>query len=255
MDDINDSVRQVDNRLIVYTALFGNYDRLIDPPIRFPGCDFICFTDQAHLSSDVWDIRLVEKIDLSPAMMNRWYKIFPHMIFPQYEKSLYVDANIEILKNPLDLSNKYLSKTNFSSPKHFARSCIYDEARECIVLRKDSVRGIKRQISRYRQEGFPEKFGLSENNILFRNHLNPSLISLMEKWWRELLRETGRDQLSLSYVMWVSGVSHHFMDESSRDGKGYFSYKMHSEFNSQPFVSRLKDFAHYSLRRFIFKGC
>jgi len=41
------------NKLVVYTALFGDYDNLIEPKEKFEGCDFICFTDQKHLTSDV----------------------------------------------------------------------------------------------------------------------------------------------------------------------------------------------------------
>jgi hypothetical protein len=124
------------NKLVVYTALFGDFDDLIEPKEKFEGCDFICFTDQKHLASDVWEIRLIEECDLPPNMMNRKYKILPHLFLSQYEWSLYVDANIAILSNPMDLANKYLSKYDMAVPKHFARDCVYDEAKECVILGK-----------------------------------------------------------------------------------------------------------------------
>lgn len=47
---------EMKNKFVVYTALFGNYDDLIDPKENYEGCDFICFTDQKHLTSDIcWD--------------------------------------------------------------------------------------------------------------------------------------------------------------------------------------------------------
>ena len=239
------------NRFVVYTALFGDYDDLIDPPEKFEGCDFVCFTDQKHLKSDVWEIRLVEECDLSPNMMNRRYKILPHLYFPEYERSLYVDANISILKNPKDLSDKYLSQFSFVAPKHFARDCLYDEAKECIVLMKDKTNNIKKQMKRYKEAGLPSQFGLSENNILLRQHSKKSITALMEGWWRELQKETKRDQLSLPFVLWQLGLEYHFMDESARQGKGYLAYSLHRGFIDKLFMNKLKDKLKFSFRRLI----
>lgn len=218
------------DRLVVYTALFGDYDDLIDPPEKFSGCDFVCFTDQKYLKSDIWEIRLITDCDLPPNMMNRRYKILPHLFFSEYERSLYVDANILILKNPIDLADKYLITSVFAAPKHFERDCVYDEAKVCIVLMKDKTKNIKKQMLRYKDAGFPSCFGLSENNILLRNHLHGGVIKLMEFWWQELLRETKRDQLSLPYVMWSLGMEYTYMDESARNGRGYLKWIPHKKY-------------------------
>jgi len=249
MTENNNNIEDKKDRLVVYTALFGDYDDLIDPPEKFEGCDFVCFTDQKHLKSDIWEIRLVEDCDLPPNMMNRKYKILPHLFFPEYERSLYVDANIAILKNPKELSDKYLSRFDFVAPKHFTRDCVYDEAKECIVLMKDKTENIKKQMQRYKEKGFPSRFGLSENNILLRRHSNESVITLMESWWQELQKETKRDQLSLPYAMWKSGVKYQFMEESARQGKGYLGYSLHKDFIDRALVDKLKDKLKFSWRR------
>lgn len=251
MTENNNNSDDKKDRLVVYTALFGDYDDLIDPPERFESCDFVCFTDQRHLKSDTWEIRLVEDCDLPSAMMNRRYKILPHLYFPEYEQSLYVDTNITILKNPKELSDKYLSRFDFVVPKHFARDCVYDEAKECIVLMKDKTENIKKQMQRYKESGFPSCFGLSENNILLRRHSNESVIVLMEIWWQELQKESKRDQLSLPYAMWMSDVEYNFMEESARQGKGYLGYSFHKDFIDRPFVNKLKDKFNFSFRRLI----
>ncbi|MGR4118261.1 hypothetical protein K8Q22_07980 [Klebsiella pneumoniae] len=36
----------IKNNIVVYTALFGDYDELIEIPEGMHKCDFICFTDQ-----------------------------------------------------------------------------------------------------------------------------------------------------------------------------------------------------------------
>jgi len=253
MNEINFDIKDKKYRLLVYTALFGDYDYLIDPREKFEGCDFICFTDQNQLKSDFWEIRLIDKCDLPLNMMNRKYKILPHLFIKSYERSLYIDPNIAILKNPKDLSDKYLNHLDFVVPKHFLRNCVYDEAKECIILMKDIKKNIKKQIQRYKEANFPAQFGLSENNILLRNHLKKSISILMESWWLELNKETKRDQLSLPFVMWKENRAYNFMAESARqDIKGgrYFGWPApHKDLTSGQFITKLKNTLKYRFNR------
>ncbi|TCW60163.1 glycosyltransferase domain-containing protein [Treponema sp. J25] len=231
----------VKNKLVVYTALFGDYDNLIDPPQKYNECDFICFTDQKHMTSDIWEIRLIENCDLPPNMMNRKYKVLPHLFLSEYEWSLYVDANIAILGNPLDLAKKYLSQYDMAVPKHFARECVYDEAKECVILGKTKYDETQKQMDKYKNEGFPKNFGLGENNILFRKHNSEKIMKLMNDWWHELNIHTKRDQLSLAYVLWKNGEKFYFMDESAR-GSNYFRLKLHScDISKKKYLRRIID--------------
>ncbi len=217
---------EMKNKFVVYTALFGNYDDLIDPKENYEGCDFICFTDQKHLTSDVWEIRLIEECEMPANMMNRKYKILPHLFLSEYEWSMYADANIKILNNPFELANKYLAKHDFAMPKHFARDCIYEESKECVILGKSKYDETRKQMDTYEKEGFPKNFGLGENNILFRKHNSEKVMKMMNDWWEELNTHTKRDQLSLAYVLWKSGEKFSYMDESARGNK-YFRVKLH----------------------------
>ncbi len=229
------------NKFVVYTALFGNYDDLIDPKEKYEGCDFICFTDQKHLTSDIWEIRLIEECDLPPNMMNRKYKILPHLFLSEYEWSLYVDANIAIIGNSFNLAKKYLSNYDMAIPKHFARDCIYEESKECVILGKTKYDKTKKQMDSYEKEGFPKNFGLGENNILFRKQNNKKVMKLMNDWWDELNTQTKRDQLSLAYVLWKNGEKFEYMDESAREGLGYFEYINHNQYKNRRFKDKLID--------------
>jgi hypothetical protein len=195
------------NSFVVYTALFGDYDDLIDPKEDYVGCDFICFTDQEHLESDIWEIRVIEECDLPPNMMNRKYKLLPHLFLSEYEQSLYVDANIGIVGNPLELAKKYLDEHDFAVPKHFARNCIYKESQECVIEGKSKFYETKEQMKLYKQKGYPSEFGLGENNIILRNHNNDNIVKLMNDWWKEINKRTKRDQLSLGYVLWKNNMN------------------------------------------------
>lgn len=216
------------NKLVVYTAVFGSYDDLKDPIQKFEGCDFVCFTDQKDITSSIWDIRYVDSVELTPALHNRYYKMFPHKIFADYKYSLYVDANISILSNPIDLIDKYLSKDIFfACPRHFERDCIYDEAEECIRLGRAFKSDVISLINRYNEEGFPKHFGLAENNILLRCHDTSQLDDLMSDWWECINNGPMRDQLSLMYLCWKKSVLVSFMKESSRNKNKYFLIRLH----------------------------
>jgi len=204
------------NNFVIYTALFGDYDDLIDPREEYDGCDFICFTNQKHLKSDIWEIRIIEECDLSASMMNRRYKILPHQFLSNYEQSLYVDANIAIIGNPLDLANKYLGEFEIAVPKHFLRDCTYEEANIVIKSKKADEFIVKQQMKFYCDNNFPREYGLSENNIIYRNHNNYNVIMSMQLWWTELNTWANRDQLSFGYVLWKTKIKHKLIVENCR---------------------------------------
>ncbi len=225
----------LNNNLVVYTTIFGDYDELLDPKEKFDGCDFICFTDQTTIKSDIWDIKFVKDYDLPPNLMNRKYKILPHLFLSNYDKSLYIDANILILNNPLELANQYLSISDFALPKHFARNCIYEEAKECVITGKSKFIETNKQIEFYRYNGFPKKYGLGENNILFRNHKCENIINTMNEWWHELLTHTTRDQLSLFYIFWKNSIENVYLFEYSINMNKFFIKKNHKNLNNNIF--------------------
>jgi len=95
----------MNNKKVVYTDLFGNYDELQEPNMIWKDWDFLCFTDDKNLKSNIWNIIYVES-ELSSNLENRKYKILPHRFLDQYEVSLYIDSNIKILKDPFAKKEK-----------------------------------------------------------------------------------------------------------------------------------------------------
>jgi len=207
-------------KIVIYTAVFGksNYDALLS---NFPGFDFICFTDKKKKSSK-WKIKLV-KSDLSPEILNRKYKILPHKYLKKYEVSLYIDANIKILKNPRNFIINILKKSDFSVSKHFLRRCVYDEAYALIRSSRFNSYLIFKQIFQYAMEGMPENYGLTENSILIRRHNKLQVKNIMNIWWKEIVSHSHRDQLSLPYVSWKEKFKFFIINESKRKNN-FFSF-------------------------------
>lgn len=178
---------------ILFTCICDDYDRLKE--VNLPeGWRAICFSNTT-IESKTWEVVQIEKKD----KIFRDIKIRPHVWLPEHDKSVWIDGNLEI-NIPLD---KFIErKEGFWLMEHPERNCIYEEAKRCIELEKDSEKKINEQIDAYRRTYFPENFGLSATGCIVRdnNRLNGLLCDV---WWREVRSYSVRDQLSFDYARWL----------------------------------------------------
>jgi len=229
---------KITNSKVVYTAVFGNYDDVFPVNSKW-NCDFVCFTDNPSMVSPGWRVLLVQLNDESPAQANRHYKMLPHKFLQDYECSLYVDGNIKIVADPGVLFNKYLGKGVIAIPKHQDRNCAYAEARLCIEGGLVNKEVTEQQMSRYAADGFPEKFGMTENSIIFRRHHDENVMDIMEFWWEEYCSGGRRDQLSLPYLIWKHKVGVLEVVEGPRISTKHFEIDLHAIDKSKSFITRL----------------
>ncbi len=191
---------------VLYTCITGNYDELVDHHFVHPEWDYICFSDSV-VSSDnniTWKVLpLVHKAKDEPRT-NRWHKINPHLFLKDYTHSVYMDANIDVKsKKFFDEINGQITLGNkFSLMRHEERDCIYDELVACKNLKKDDPKTMQEQINIFKKDGYPPHNGLYFAGILFREHANNKVESIMDDWWFWVDNKSRRDQLSLPYVLW-----------------------------------------------------
>ena len=94
-------------------------------------------------------------------------------------------------------------KTGFAMHQHVLRDCIYEEAEACILYGKGNPKKLGEQINRYKQEGFPEKYGMLEATVIIFNLKSQECKKLMSEWWKEFLNsDSKRDQIALPYILW-----------------------------------------------------
>ena len=191
--------KSLPQRLVVYTAISGGYDDLQPPGITPPGCDFVVFSDQP-LEVKGWQVRPFNYFSYDPTRNARFVKTHPHVYFPDYDHSIWIDANIGIRGDLRRFFNALTDESPVAIFNHPLRDSIYAEAAECIKRNKDDPNAINRHVERYRAEGFPEKSDLWETNIVVRRHNDPACMALMNAWWREIETGSRRDQLSLPVV-------------------------------------------------------
>ena len=235
------------NKIVIYTAIFGGKDNLIEPGFIPEGCDFVCFTDQ-DFKSDVWQVRKVESLFEDPNRSAKIYKILSHKFLSEYEVSVWVDGNMLVRGDINELVQKYLDKNNlaiFSHNQHKrrwkklfwiknredCRDCVYDEVKYLLKIGeqgkyKDNPNLMAKQVEKYRQVGYPEHNGLIVGMIILRKHNEPNIIKIMEDWWEEIKNYSRRDQLSFNYVAWKNKLNFVYMKGDSRRNK-YFLHRKH----------------------------
>jgi hypothetical protein len=197
---------------IIYTCITGRYDELLDHTYIDPRWEYVCFTDDLTLKNKdnfLWQIKPLVFDELDHIRNQRWHKLHPHILFPKYKRSVWVDANMNILKKDIyeDIDRAINKKSKMSMAPHPVRNCLYDEFLVCIDLGKDNRNVIEKQLQLIKEDGFPNKQGLYETGIIYREHHDKQVISVMNDWWWFIKNYSRRDQLSLTYVLWKHKIN------------------------------------------------
>ena len=190
------------NKNVCYTCIFGNYESLKDPKYISSNFDYICFTDNENLNSDKWKIILCTSLNFGNKKNNRCIKILTHIIFKQYDFSIYIDGSLQILDDLNIIKDNICKEHKLYLLPHPQRNCIYHEFFGCLQWNKDDPKIMYEQLNKYHNEGYPYNYGLSENTIICRYHNDKKCINIMNQWWNEILNGSYRDQLSLFYSIW-----------------------------------------------------
>lgn len=157
----------------------------------------------------------------------RLKKIQSWRFVQDYEYSLWCDGNITPLCNPFDLVRKYLSHADIAMFPHPSRCCVFQEARAVIELGLDEKNRVNEQMKRYHKDGMPFAFGLPETGIILRRHTS-ELQAFEEIWATEVVRGSHRDQLSVSYALWKTGIKVQWLPDNLRQTT-HFKRKNHGK--------------------------
>ena len=219
---------EAEQPLVVYTAIFGDFsDRLYAPQVVDPGIRYLAFvdTDEPHTHNG-WQCVPPSFRHADPRRQARQHKLLPHLLFPGVRHSIWIDGCFTPCGDFRDLVRMYLSSNvHICTFKHCERNCVYQELEACLRLRKDRPGLMRRQIDRYRQEGYPHNNGLAETGVMLRAH-TPEVKEFNELWWDELSRGSVRDQLSFNYSTWRLGMHYGTFRELRRQCQ-YFRWRAH----------------------------
>ena len=204
-------------KICLYTSIFGDYETLKNPVV-IDGLDYICFTDNKNLKSDIWDIRYVESdLDIPPSLFYKKIKCLSHDYLPEYDITIWLDANFVV--KDLNYLNHLMN--NFKSNKimlykhvclaGIARDCAYEEGRYSMTIPKYGKEKLASQLNEYEYlHSFPKNKGLYQSGFIMRNNKNQDVIDFNKFWLNEIERfgkVYPQCQVSLAFTLWKLNIN------------------------------------------------
>lgn len=214
---------------MIYTVLTGGYDDVLQPRVVDERFDYVLFSnDIKDGEAGIWTIRPIPLVvNDGGKRLSRYPKTHPETLLADYNASLYIDANIQILDQWVydRFVELYGQNIEYAGIKLVltGRDCIYEHSFDMVqaLLEHDYV--AIRQCHELYKRGFPRHFGLNENNVIFRIHTE-RMREVDEQWWWWICNYSSRDQFSLMYCLWHNGIALNYFlpqGEDARNGKHF----------------------------------
>jgi len=216
--------------VVVCTAIFGGRSELWEPKV-VGNARYVCFSDRKH-DSKTWEVIVVPPKG-RPVMQAKKYKLQMHRFFPDADYLVWVDGNMELTRplTPGELEVA-MGDSDIAMHAHKKRNCLYKEAKACSGRRADIPRIIAEQVTVYQSSGVPENYGLHYGGFIIRRN-KPLVNEMFDMWWKEVQLGSIRDQISLPYCRWKTGVRVRSLS-SALHNSYYFQYHYHSVLVAQP---------------------
>ncbi|MFC4243344.1 glycosyltransferase domain-containing protein [Gryllotalpicola reticulitermitis] len=192
------------SRVVVYTAVFGGYEKPAEQPIakNFPDVRFIFFTDDPTLKSESWDVVLVEpSIPWDAARSVRELKIVGHPSLDEFDVSIWIDNRIQLQADPQLMAETWLGKHEMAMALHSWRMTVRDEFSAVLADSLDDPGRVREQLN-FLSKWSPETLTSHPlwGAIIVRRPTAP-VRKAMRYWMDQVLRHSRRDQLSLMYAL------------------------------------------------------
>lgn len=210
--------------MIVYTAIFGGYDKPLRPTLEGP--EYVLFTEQP-MDAPGWSVRVVERKFVNAARENRYYKLQPHKWFPN-ERVLYHDGGMRLNMFPEDILARFQAMTGGDHSVFTLRHSLRHTMRQefAWVRTKGIVLGsiLDEQQARYEAEGAPFDDPVAEARLLISR---PDAVRFYDVWWGEVHQAAHRDQVSFAYARWRTNADAVLIEEPN--WRVLFSHRSHQK--------------------------
>lgn len=195
------------NEFVIYTVMVGDYGSIYQPEIVDSRFDYVIFSNSIREANvGIWEVkRFPESSANDNKRLSRYPKTHPVTLLSGYAASLYIDANVQIRDQWVydRFVELYNSSINIAGVQlvYTGRDCIYSHSYDMCVMRAEHDYNAIVQMHELRKRGFPEHFGLNENNLIWRRH-NLLVKTVDDEWWWWITNYSYRDQFSYMYCLW-----------------------------------------------------
>lgn len=200
--------------LTVFTTVLGQTDQLRKPTVVNRDVRYVCFADQP------FRIRPYECVLVgtqTARSTSRELKILAnHPALGDPDITLWHDASFQLLVDPLDLVGSLLDGTDMVAFRHPHRDRIEDEADAIARLGYADPLILLRQVAAYRAAGFIDQRAITSTGFCLRR-MTPTIQAFNACWWQEVQTWCWRDQMSVDYALWKTGVRSAYIPGHYRD--------------------------------------
>ena len=181
--------------MIVYSSIYGDYD-VPKQTVSYPGIsEWRLYTDNSDINAPGWNV-VIEPRDGSARMAAKFRKCHPPA---DTDQTLYLDGTVLVRNRALlDAATYALKTTDWAMYPHPERCNIRDEAEFSIPWYKYANQPLRQQVEHYLKEQRVD--GLWAGGIIARRHTT-RVLAASSTWFKECLRWSTQDQLSLPYVL------------------------------------------------------
>lgn len=199
-------------RLVIFSALYGDY---LHGFHALPNLDIdaYAFTDNIKNAAEGWRTMYMPcPKDVHPRLQAKWFKMFPHKLFPEYEYSLWIDAGWKWTGDQIvahtfqQFFPSYLKENALCFLPHRRNKNLQEELYETMGLEKYVGLPAPSQVASYYADGYKDENGIIEGTMILRKHNHPDAVRFNEAWWCENKKWTYCDQLSAPYVLWKEKI-------------------------------------------------
>lgn len=175
---------------LVYTAIYGGYDKLWQPQRLSDGWQYRVYTDKP-IDGGRWKV-IQQPLPYGAAKNSKYIKITHSM--EHFDNILWIDGCVEIMGD-LNEFIKELPEGDIIVGSHPINRTLEKELQACIIMNKDDIDVMTKQVEEYGD--FPI-LDFPQNTIILRR----KNISATDLWWNEVKKKSKRDQLSFNWAMY-----------------------------------------------------
>jgi hypothetical protein len=183
--------------------LVGQYENLQEQPAALSSSiPFILFTDDPHLRSNTWDVRLVEPSLAGDSVRSaRSLKIRGDALIDDFDESLWIDNRVQLRVDPSVIFDAWLAEADLAMFEHSFRDRLIDEFSAVVEGGYDEPARVYEQFTHY-AETDPALLDLKPlwTGMIARRK-TPQVALAMGLWWSEVEERSRRDQLSAPILL------------------------------------------------------
>jgi glycosyltransferase involved in cell wall biosynthesis len=196
-------------KVVCYTAIDGTNDNLIIPESIVDDWDYVVFSNKAIEGEHIFNVLPPLFNHRNPLLKNGYLKAHPHILFPRYAYSVWLDPNILVRSTHLkeSLVKFFHDDDHILLNLHPGHQTMCKRLETSLRLQNKSHDLIEKQVLQYYDEGLAETADFYHTGIIIRRHMHPDVIEANEAWWNEIVEGIRIDGLSLPYIIWKYRLS------------------------------------------------